>query len=135
MKIQLSEAINLFGALKSCDGHTKVVNENGQEKSVYTLYELGFDVRFAIAKNINELEQAYKLYVRNRDEMIKQFASNKEAINIEKEPEAFATFRAKEAEMLRSEIEIDIAKLSKEQVAKSALPASVLAVLMPIIEG
>jgi hypothetical protein len=134
MKMEVSKAIALRNALQNCDGHQVIVKENGVDKSVFCLYELGFDVRFGIAKNLNTLDGVFSTYVKMRDEAIKAHAANGSGIDPAKEPAAFSKFREREVEILNSEIDVDLSLLEKGQLEKSNLPSSVLASLMTIIK-
>jgi hypothetical protein len=134
MKMSVSNAINLRAALKNCDGYQALVKRGDSQESAFCLYELGFAARWAIANNIKSLEEVYSTFIKHRDEAIKSIAKNGTAINPEEEPEGFGVFRAKEAEMLESEIEVDVQKIKKSDIENSNLPVSLLAALMQIIE-
>lgn len=135
MKLSVAKAIALRGALQNCDGHTVIVKEGENEKPIYCLFELGFEVNYAIAKNIDALETVQQTYIKQRNDLLKSLSKNGTGFsNPEEEPEAFAKFRAKEAEMLEAEINVPLVTIKKADLAKSKLPPSILSNLLPIIK-
>lgn len=129
----IREALAIRGALQNCDGHQVIIKENGTDKSVFCFYEISFENRYVIAKNIEKLNVVNATYIKSRDDLVRSLAANKTAISPE-EKEAVATFYSKEAELLAKEINVDIEKISKAGLEKSNIPASILASLMSIIK-
>lgn len=133
VKMTIREALAIRGALQNCDGHQVIIKENGTDKSVFCFYEISFENRYVIAKNIEKLNVVNATYIKSRDDLVRSLAANKTAISPE-EKEAVATFYSKEAELLAKEINVDIEKISKAGLEKSNIPASILASLMSIIK-
>lgn len=134
MKTTVAEAIRLLVALKSCDGHNVVVDEGEKKKSIYVLFECPFDVRLAIAENIETLQKVMKVYEAFRNDLVKNLAKDNFGIDPKADPAAFAEFNAKDQEQLNSEIEVDVRKLKRSDLEKTAFPPSVLAELIKIME-
>lgn len=132
--MKVSKALTLRAALKSCDGYTKIVNEGGQDKTVFVLHDMNFNTRFTLAKNCQELDKVFDLYSENRTNLIKSIAPDGIGINPKEQPEAFAKFCAEEMALLDSDVEVAIEKIAKKDVENAAFPPSILAQMLEIIE-
>lgn len=134
MKMQVSKALEIRSALQNCDGYQALVKEGDTQKSVFVLHELGFAVRFAIAKNLEALDKVSETYTKTRNDMIKSMSKNGTGIDPKEEPDTVAAFLAKDRENLESEIEVPLEMIQKSNLEKSNLPVAVLATIMPIIK-
>lgn len=134
MKLAVSKAIEIRAALQNCDGYQKVIKEGESEKTVFVLHELGFGIRFAIAKNLEQLDKVNETYIKTRNDLIKSLAKNGAGIDPKNEQEAMAKFFAEDQKNLQSVIEVKLEKLKKADMEKSNLPVNVLATIMPIIQ-
>lgn len=134
MEMLVSKALELRSALQACDGYQKVIKEGENEKTVFVLHELGFNIRFAIAKNLEQLDKVSETYVKMRNELIKSLAKNGTGIDPKNEQEAMAKFYAEDRKNLDATIKVPIEKLKKADLEKSNLSVNVLATIMPIIQ-
>ena len=133
MKMSLSKAVALRTALQNCDGHQVVIKENGADKSVFCLYELGFDARYGIAKNLNELNVVYENYIKTRNDLVRSISKTGTGIAPD-DMEGQAKFFAEEVKLSDQETDINLIMLDKAHFVKSNLPASVLSSIMVIIK-
>ena len=134
MKLSVSKALEIRAALQNCDGYQKVIKEGEVEKTVFVLNEIGFGIRFAIAKNLEALDKVNEIYVKGRNELIKTLSKNGTGIDPKEEQEAMAKFFAEDRKNLDSTIEVKLEKLKKADLEKSNLSVNVLSTIMPIIQ-
>jgi hypothetical protein len=134
MKMPVSKALEIRLALQNCDGHQIVIEEGETKKAVFILHELGFNARFAIAKNLEELDRVNETYVKMRNDLIKSLAKNGNGIDPNTEQDKMAEFFAKDRVNLEESIEVSLEKLKKTELQKANLPVNVLATIMPIIQ-
>lgn len=134
MKMSVSKALEIRAALQNCDGYQTVVKEGEAQKTAFVLHELGFNVRFAIAKNLEKLDKVNETYVKMRNDLIKSLAKNGTGIDPKSEPDKMAEFFAKDRTYLDEKVEVALDKLKKSELEKSNLPVNVLATIMPIIQ-
>lgn len=134
MKMPVSKALEIRAALQNCDGYQALVKEGETQKTVFVLHDLGFNIRFAIAKNLEKLDKVNETYIKMRNDLIKSLAKNGTGIDPKTEPEKMAEFFAKDRENLDATIEVPIEKLKKTDLEKSNLSVNVLATIMPIIQ-
>jgi len=134
MEMSVSKALEIRAALQNCDGYQTVVKEGETQKTVFVLHDLGFNVRFAIAKNLEKLDKVNETYVKMRNDLIKSLAKNGTGIDPKAEQDKMAEFFAKDRANLDEMIFVELEKLKKSELEKSNLPVNVLATIMPIIQ-
>lgn len=133
MKLSLSKVLSIRAGLQNTDGYTVVLEEGGNKKPVFCLYQLGFDVNYAIAENLEIANKAYDTYIKKRNDLIKSIAKDGNAIGPNDSAEQ-AKFMAEDSKIMESEIDVAFKSLEKSKLQNSALPPTVITALMPIIK-
>lgn len=133
MKMSVSKALRLRAGLQSCDGHEVTAKDGEQERVITKLYDLSFDTRYLIAKNLDALEAVSETYNKMRNGAIKECSKNGVAIDPRNDPAGAAEFAARDQEYLDKEVEIELDVLAKDSLKSAGLPAGVMAAIMPIV--
>lgn len=130
MKTTNQKAINLFGNLRSLNGHDKVIETDGQSKVVHQSYQFDAKTVWAIAKDLNALKRHVEVFEEARSTLVKNAESSGG-------PDSRKELEAGILELLQEEITIDgitQIKLAGLNLDKNPIPPGTLAELSDLIE-
>lgn len=132
MKLTVQEAQKISLGLSGLDGYDRVARDGERERVVREFYKLGGGLRLLIGINQNKLDAVLSVYNKERSRIIVGLSGGGNELPKAKEGEFFE--RHNELLQAEQEIELKAININELRLDDNPIPASVLAMLMPILD-